>query len=170
MYMTSDIARLTHTSYRSSHQWLVSTLIYIEMTDSRPSTRHPEKCKTKKHICKTFKGHGLSLIIEANKKRVNFLDVTLDLNTSAYKPYNKLGNVIQYVNRQSNHPSSVLRSIPESIKKRLSRISSDKRAFDSAIPPYQEALKKSGYDYKLNYNQKYKSSCSPSWKPTGKNL
>ena len=114
------------------------------------TTREIENIK--KHICKTFKEHGLSLTIEANKKSVNFLDVTLDLNTSAYKPYTKPGNVIQYVNRQSNHPSSVLRSIPESINKRLSNISSDQRAFDSAIPPYQEALKKSGYDYKLNYN------------------
>ena len=106
----------------------------------------------KKHICKTFKEHGLNLTIEANKKRVNFLDVDLDLNTSAYKPYTKPGNVIQYVNRQSNHPSSVLRNIPAAINKRLSNISSDKRAFVSAIPPYQEALTKSGYDYKLNYN------------------
>ena len=45
----------------------------------------PREIKSiKKHICKTFKEHGLSLAIEANKKRVSFLDVTLNLNTSAY--------------------------------------------------------------------------------------
>ena len=106
----------------------------------------------KKYICQTFNEHNLKLTIEANKKTVNFLDVTLDLNSSTYKPYTKPGNVIQYVNRESNHPPSVLRSIPEAINKRLSNISSDKHSFDLAVPPYQEALRKSGYDYKLNYN------------------
>ena len=41
----------------------------------------------KKYICQTFNEHNLKLTIEANKKSVNFLDVTLDLNSSTYKPY-----------------------------------------------------------------------------------
>ena len=41
----------------------------------------------KKHICKTFNEHNLKSTIEANMKAVNFLDVTLDLNASTYKPY-----------------------------------------------------------------------------------
>ena len=49
----------------------------------------------KKYICQTFNEHNLKLTIEANKKTVNFLDVTLDLNSSTYKPYTKPGNVIQ---------------------------------------------------------------------------
>ena len=55
------------------------------------------------------------------------------------------------VYRQSNHPPSIIRSIPGAINTRLCNISSDKNALDSAIPPYQEALKPSGFDYKLNY-------------------
>ena len=102
----------------------------------------------KKYICETFNEHNLELTIKANKKTVNFLDVTLDLNSSTYKPYTKPDKVIQYVNRESNHPPSVLRSIPEAINKRLSNTSSDKHSFDLAVPPYQEALRKSGYDYK----------------------
>ena len=43
-------------------------------------------------------------------------------------------------------------SIPDGINKRLSNISSDRRSFDSAAPPYQEALRKSGFDYNLSYN------------------
>ena len=35
----------------------------------------------KKHICKVFKDHNLKLTIEANKKSVNFLDITLDLRS-----------------------------------------------------------------------------------------
>ena len=64
----------------------------------------------------------------------------------------KPGNTPQYVHCDSNHPPSILRSVPEAISKRLSNISSDKSAFDSAIPPYQEALRRSGYNYKLQYN------------------
>ena len=95
----------------------------------------------------------LSITIEANKKCVNYLDITLDLKSTSYKPYMKPGNVPQYVNRQSNHPpSSILRNIPEAINRRLSNVSSDKQSFDSAIPPYQEALQKSGYNYTLKYN------------------
>ena len=106
----------------------------------------------KKQICSTFNDHNLKLTIEANKKCVNFLDITLDLRSTSYKPYMKPGNIPQYVNRESNHPPSILRSIPEAINRRLSHISSDKQSFEAACPPYQEALSKSGYEFKLHYN------------------
>ena len=105
----------------------------------------------KKEICKTFSNHNLRITIEANNKSVDFLDITLDLRSQTFKPFTKPNNTPQYVNRQSNHPPSIVRSIPESINRRLSNISSDKQSFDSATPPYQEALKKSGYDYQFNF-------------------
>ena len=44
-------------------------------------------------ICKEFKQlfmeNRLSLEIECNLKTVNYLDITLDLNTGTYKPYRK---------------------------------------------------------------------------------
>ena len=106
----------------------------------------------KKHICKVFSHHYLRLTIEANKKCVNFLGVILDLRSTSYKTYMKPGNIPQYVNRQSNHPSSVSRRIPEAINQRLSHISSDKQSFEAACSPYQEVLSKSGYEFKLHYN------------------
>ena len=106
----------------------------------------------KKHICRTFNDHNLKLTIEANKKCVNYLDITLDLRSGSHKPFTKPGNIPQYINRHSNHPPSVLRSVPEAINRRLSNISSDKQSFETAIPPYQQALKRSGYDYNLNFN------------------
>ena len=62
----------------------------------------------KKYICQTFNEHNLKLTIEANKKTVNFLDVTQDLNSSTYKPYTKPGNVIQLSTAKAitRHPSS----------------------------------------------------------------
>ena len=55
----------------------------------------------KKHICKGFDDHNLKLTTEANKKCVNFLDLTLDLRSTSYKPYVKPGNIPQYMNRHA---------------------------------------------------------------------
>jgi hypothetical protein len=113
----------------------------------------PRKIESiKKIICKVFSEHNLRLTIEANKKSVNFLDVTLDLRTGAYKPFTKPNSKPLYVHHKSNHPPSIIRNIPLGINRRLSSISSDKESFDAAIPPYQEALKNSGYDHKLEFN------------------
>ena len=89
--------------------------------------------KIKKEICKVFNDNKLKLTIEANKKCVNFLDVTFDLRSGTFKPYMKPGNIPQYVNVQSNHPPSILRRIPQTINQRLSRISSDKQSFEQAL-------------------------------------
>ena len=97
--------------------------------------------------------------MEANSKVVNYLDVTLDLRDGSFRPYLKPGNVISYVSTLSNHPPSILKSIPEGINKRLNTISSSEEIFVSAIPPYQEALTRSGYSYKLHWiPRKYDSS------------
>ena len=40
---------------------------------------------------KIFADQDLGITIEINLKRVNFLDVTLDLESGVYKPYRKTG-------------------------------------------------------------------------------
>ena len=58
-----------------------------------------------------------------------------------------------YVHNKSNHPPKIIENIPAAINKRLSEISSDEdptRGFQRAVPLYQEALAKSGYQHKLN--------------------
>ena len=107
----------------------------------------------KKKICKVFKSLGLKITIEANKKVVNFLDVTLDITNNKYYPYMKPENCPVYVNKKSNHPPTVLNAIPIGINKRLASISSDKESFDKAVPEYQQALRNSGYDHTLEYEQ-----------------
>ena len=44
----------------------------------------------KKDIRKVFQNNELKITIEANKKVVNFLDVTLDLNSGQHIPNNTL--------------------------------------------------------------------------------
>ena len=46
----------------------------------------------KKDICKIFQNQDLKITIFTNIKVVDFLDVTLDLNTRKHKPYNKPTN------------------------------------------------------------------------------
>ena len=60
--------------------------------------------KTKQEVSEIFKANGLKITIEANKKTINFLDVTLDLSSGSYKPFMKPNNKILYVHQESNHP------------------------------------------------------------------
>ena len=107
--------------------------------------------QTKKEICRIFRNHGLSITIEANKKHVNFLDISMDLNEGVFKPFMKENDVPCYVHCKSNHPPSIIKNIPLSINKRLSAISANEKIFNDAAPVYQDALEKSGYDYQLRY-------------------
>ena len=106
----------------------------------------------KKKVCKIFSDHNLKLTIEANKKCVNFLDITFNLTTGTFKPYSKPGNTTQYINIHSNHPPTILKRIPETINRRLTKISSNKETFDSSTQPYQDALTESGFNYQLRYD------------------
>ena len=74
----------------------------------------PETEKIKKNIQKIFKENELDTVIKCNMKLVNYLDVTLNLNNSNYKPYHKPDNEILYTHKDSNHPLSILNQIPKS--------------------------------------------------------
>ena len=43
----------------------------------------------------------------------------------SFKPYQKPDGIIQYINKESNHPPSITEHLPASIEKRLSNNSSD---------------------------------------------
>ena len=109
----------------------------------------------KKDLCSIFNKYGLIITIEANKKIVNFLDVTLNLSTGKYQPYGKPNNVPLYVHKKSNHPPNILRNIPLSINTRLTEISSDEESFQRASQQYQQALQNSGYKHQLNKTSIY---------------
>ena len=104
-------------------------------------------------VSRIFAANGLEITgTEANKKTVDFLDVTLDIPTESYKPYMKPGTVPKYIHRDSDHPPSVIRAIPKGVNNRLSRLSSSEAIFNAAAPPYQEALRKAGYSHQLAYD------------------
>ena len=72
----------------------------------------------KKKICLVFKKYNLRITIDANLKTVNFLDITMDLNSELFKPYTKPNDKPLYVNKQSNHPPSIIKNIPLAVKRR----------------------------------------------------
>ena len=77
--------------------------------------------KTRKEIIKIFKEIGFQIEIDTNLQSVNFLDITFDLTTGTYKPYKKPNDTLLYINTSSSHPNQILKQLPISINKRLSK-------------------------------------------------
>ena len=119
--------------------------------------RGPESKKIKKSIQAIFRENELKIIIQCNLKVVDYLDVTFNLTDSSYCPFNRTNNEINYIHKQSNYPPSIIKQLPLSVERRLSKLSSNEKIFNDSIPIYQEALIKAGYNHKLtyhNYDQK----------------
>ena len=84
--------------------------------------------QTKKTICRLFAEHGLKITIEANKKTIDFIDVTFDLTLGTYKPYSKPNTKHLYVHTKSNPPPGILKkNLPKGINTRLSNMSCSPR-------------------------------------------
>ena len=104
-----------------------------------------------------FKEYDLEIIAESNQKIVNYLDVTLNLKDGTFRPYHKLGDQMQYIQTESNHPQSIVKQIPASIETSLSNLTSTEAIFKKSTTHYEYNLRQSGYNKKLTY------------KPTDKN-
>ena len=112
----------------------------------------PQAERIKKDFQNVFRENDLNVVIKCNLKIVNYLDVTLNLNNT-YTPFSKPNNEINYIHKESNHPLSIIKQVSFSIESHLSSLSSNEKTFNESTPIYQEELKKSGYDYKLKYQQ-----------------
>ena len=104
-------------------------------------------------IKQVYEDNGLKVTAEVNKKVVNFLDVTLNLNTGTYRPYRKPNTNLLYISSLSNHPPTILKNIPLEVNRRLCRLSSTKEDFMAVVEPYQEALDRAGYEHQLLYQE-----------------
>ena len=71
----------------------------------------------KKSLQKTFKDFGLEIAAESNLKTVNYLDLTLNLNDGSFRPCDKSDDIIQYINKEFNHPPNLIKHLPASIEK-----------------------------------------------------
>ena len=84
---------------------------------------------------------------------VEYLDIKFNLNDRSYRPYRKPNDFPLYVHAQSNHPPPVLKTLPKNINARISLRSCNEKAFNEEKPIYQNALKKSGYDFEMKYEK-----------------
>ena len=69
----------------------------------------------------------------------------------SFKPYHKPDHIIQYINKESNHPRSIIKHLPVSIEKRLSNNSSDEKIFKEAAIYYEDTLDTAGCINELVY-------------------
>ena len=86
----------------------------------------PKRDRIIKNLHKLFKDHGLKITIAT------------------------AGPV--YINAASNHPPSILKHIPKMVERRLNNISCNEAVFNNAKPLYEDALRRSGFDSKLTYD------------------
>ena len=113
----------------------------------------PQSERLKKRIVRFFRDNGLNLTIEFNMNKVNFLDVTFDMDSGKYWPYMKPNDQPLYIHKESNHPPGIIKQLPKMIEKRISGISCDEQEFNKVKDEYDKALKNSGFREKIKYTQ-----------------
>ena len=84
-------------------------------------------------------------------KAVNFLDVTLNLTTGKYQPYNKPDNNPLHINILSSHPPNIIKNLPGNISKRINILSDDETTLNKSKDLYNNALAESGFTNKIAF-------------------
>ena len=115
------------------------------------SVSGPQIDRIRKQVINIFGQEGLKITVTTNIKTTNFLDVNLDLESGNFKPYRKPNDKPNYINIKSCHPPSTKKDLPTMVEKRLFDLSSNEELFNSEKQQYEDALKASGYNKTLNY-------------------
>ena len=104
-------------------------------------TSGPQTDRIRKDFIKIFReDFDLSITCETNLKAVNFLDVTLNLTTGKYQPYNKRDNNPLYINILSIHPPNIIKNLPGNISKGINNLSADETTFNKYKDLHNNAL------------------------------
>ena len=75
--------------------------------------------KKRKFLIKIFKDIDFSINIQTNLKKVDFLDVTLNLQHGTYHPYKKSNDKLLYIHSSSYHTSQIIKQLPNSISNKI---------------------------------------------------
>ena len=70
----------------------------------------------------TWKSFGFKKEIMTKLPEVDFLDAMFDLKINTYRPHRKPNNTPSFIHMSWNHPSEILKRLPTSISKLLSRV------------------------------------------------
>ena len=88
--------------------------------------------KMRKIIIKLlFREVGFQLEIKFNLKKVEFLDVMLNLITGLYTPYKKPNDNLLYINTSSDHLPQIIKQLTNSINKSLCENSANEQVFNT---------------------------------------
>ena len=109
--------------------------------------------RLRQKLFKIFQSCGLKITVDCDMTQVDFLDVTFNLQSGKYWPYRKPNNDPLYIHKDSNHPATILKQLPEMIQNRISATSCDSTEFDKVKVDYEKALKCSGFNSKLQFNK-----------------
>ena len=112
----------------------------------------PKYDRISKDIIAWFKEKGLSITIETNLIKTDFLDVTFNLPTKKYFPFRKANNTPLYINAFFNNPPTVIKQLSKMVSKRISDLSCNKEEFDKIKSVYESALKDSIHFSSISYN------------------
>ena len=119
----------------------------------------PQADRMRKDFIKIFKkDFDLSIICETNFKAVKFLDVTLNLKTGKYQPYDKPDNTLLYINILSNHPPNIIKNVPGNKSKKINTLSADETAFNKSKDLYNNALTESVFKHKITFQKQQNTS------------
>ena len=115
-------------------------------------TSGPQAGRIRKNFKKIFKeDFDHSITYETNLKAVNFLDVTLNLKTGKYKPYNKSDNNPLYINILSNHTPNIIKNLPDNISNRTNTVSAHETTFNTSKDLYNNALAETEFKHKITF-------------------
>ena len=98
-----------------------------------------------------FKDHSGSETERKGKENIKTyssfnLSITIEINIRVNPNDNPM-----HINKNSNHPPTVLRQIAKSVTRGISETFSNEQIFKESIPIYKEALKTSEFHEKLEY-------------------
>ena len=115
-----------------------------------PDSNGPKILKIHKKIISAFKLLGFKIEISSNLKIVNFSNIIFNLSNNTFKPFNKHNHTSTYINVQ---PPQINKHIPKAVNIRINRLSSNKKIFDENNRINNEALEKSGFQQRLEYQE-----------------
>ena len=104
-----------------------------KVTRRKKRKKKKKNPQTQKTIWKFFKYKALQIIIKCDLKIVDYLVVTLNLNDGTYRPFHKPNEETTYIHVKSDHPPQIIKKIPRSIEKRLSRLAPTKEIFENSV-------------------------------------
>ena len=78
-------------------------------------------------------------------EKLTYLDIEVNLHEGTYRPFKKLNNNSKYLNRDSDHPTKVIESVPRRVAHRINMLCSNNEILTNVKREYENDLKSQGY-------------------------